>query len=129
MDCVVCFQPGTALRRFLALQAQLPGARYAIFVYKDVYIVLVLEAFWTFANSVFPLRSARRTYGFILAAGSIGSSAGARLSRVVGDPVQALWLVLPSLVLALLLAAWIVRRYGAKRAGDESPPRRAAGGT
>ncbi len=98
---------------------QLPGARYAIYVWQNVYIVLVLEAFWTFANSVFPLRSALRVYGLLLACGSLGSSAGARLARVVTSPEDSLWLVLPTLALAWLVAWWIARRSGVREAAPE----------
>ncbi len=123
VGAVIAVSAGTLVLVQLALGAGLPGARYAVFVWKDVYIVLVLEAFWTFANSVFPLRSAMRVYGLMLACGSLGSSAGARLSRVVGDPVDTLWLVLPSLALAWLVAMWIARRSGVR----EAAPTKAAG--
>ncbi len=113
MGAVLAVSAGTLVLVLALLAMGLPGARYAVFVWKDVYIVLVLEAFWTFANSVFALSGARRVYGLMLLCGSLGSVAGARVSRLAGAPEVALRLVLPSLLLAWLVSWWIARRTGA----------------
>ena len=122
VGAVIAVSAGTLVLVQAALAAGVPGARFAVYVWKDIYIVLVLEAFWTFANSIFPLKSALRTYGLMLACGSLGSSAGARASRVMGDPVSTLWLVLPSLAIALLAAMWIARRSGVRGPAEARPP-------
>ena len=53
-----------------------PGADFVLYVWKDVYIVVLIEIFWTYANSVFPVRSARWLYGLFLVAGTLGSVSG-----------------------------------------------------
>jgi AAA family ATP:ADP antiporter len=87
---------------------EVPGAHYALYVWKDVYIVVVLEAFWSFANTVFPIRSARWVYGWFCAAGSLGSAAGAEIVKRAAPAwgtASALWLVIPLLGLAWAGAA------------------------
>ena len=58
-----------------------PGATYALYVWKDVHIVFLVEAFWMFANAVYRTESASWIYGLFCAAGSVGGASGARFSR------------------------------------------------
>ncbi len=91
-----------------ARAVDMPGVHYALYVWKDVYIVVVLEAFWSFANTIFPIKSARWVYGWFCAAGSLGSAAGAELIKraaPVFGTASALWLVVPLLGLAWAGAA------------------------
>jgi ATP:ADP antiporter, AAA family len=105
---------GALLGGLLLLRDVAPGpATWALYVWKDVYIIVLIEIFWTYANSVFDMKRARTTYGLFLAAGELGSIAG---NRGVGwlatntslGTVGGLWLVVPALaavaVFAVLLA-------------------------
>jgi ATP:ADP antiporter, AAA family len=49
-----------------------PHVPFALYVWKDVYIVVMVETFWTFANCTSTLRQARWTYGLFLCAGGLG---------------------------------------------------------
>lgn len=109
----------------LALAARLPGVYYALYVWRDVYVVVLIEAFWMFANSVHPLKTARWVYGLFLAAGSAGSFAGAhlvgRLAPVHGTATS-LWAVVP-----LLGVAWLgVVVLGRVVESARPPPTRSA---
>ncbi|MEM9694926.1 MAG: hypothetical protein AAGA56_20445, partial [Myxococcota bacterium] len=52
------------------------AAVYALYVWKDVHIVVLLEGLWSFAAVVFREREAKRSYGLFLAAGAAGSIGG-----------------------------------------------------
>jgi AAA family ATP:ADP antiporter len=50
-----------------------PGTDYVLYLWKDVYIVVLVESFWILANLVFTIQRARWSYGPFLLAGSLGS--------------------------------------------------------
>ena len=60
----------------LARQAGLPGSYYLLYMFKDIYIVVLVEAFYTLANAVYPIRSARWLYGLFGAIGGLGGMLG-----------------------------------------------------
>ncbi|MCK6550065.1 hypothetical protein L6R52_29795 [Myxococcota bacterium] len=59
----------------------LPGSRYLLYVWSDVYVVLLVEIFWTHANAVFPVATAKRTYGLFCLTASLGGLAGTALAK------------------------------------------------
>ena len=99
----------------LARRAAVPGVFYALYVWKDVYIVVLVEIFYSFSNAVFPIRTARWAYGFFGAMGAVGAIAGnlavGSLAARVGTG-DALWLVLPVLLLVGLIAFLFSRSVG-----------------
>ncbi len=64
-------------------QAGVAGSSYALYIWKDVHIVVLAETFWMFANAAFPSRSAARLYGLFCAAGSTGAALGNRAARAL----------------------------------------------
>lgn len=104
-----------------------PGITYALFVWKDLYIVFLIEIFWTYANSVYDPKKARWAYGLFLIMGSLGGITG----NLAVKPVAALygtegvlWLVVPALLVAwgvcLLVNRWLEEPVAFK-AGKEAP--------
>ena len=94
-----------------AHMADVPGMAFAIYVWKDIYIVVLVELFWTFANVAFGIRTASRTYGLYCAAGSIGTVVGSLAMKPLVPLMgtfHTLWLVVPSL--------WVAA-YGCARLG------------
>jgi AAA family ATP:ADP antiporter len=89
------------------------GAPFAVYVWKEAYILLLVESFWTAANLLFPIRTARWLYGLFCAAGALGGVAGsicaALLAGLVGTE-GTLWAVLPCLVIAAAAALLVDRR-------------------
>jgi ATP/ADP translocase len=82
-----------------------PGAVYALFVFKDVYIVLLSELFWSLANGEFAQLRAIKVYGLFCAAGSLGGALG----NLLAGPGAAAWqvpneVVMQSVVPLCLLA-------------------------
>ncbi|MBU49345.1 MAG: hypothetical protein CL920_11660 [Deltaproteobacteria bacterium] len=85
-----------------ATKAQLPGSTYALYIWKDLYIVVLVETFWSFSNAVFPLNTAKWVYGTFCMMGSLGGIAGnllvGRLARSIGTN-NVLWVLFPLLLL------------------------------
>ncbi len=84
----------------LARAMALPGATFALYVWKDVHVVVLLEIVWSFANAVFTVKGARSAYGLFCACGSIGGIAGNLASGELADRLgtgTALWAPLPAL--------------------------------
>lgn len=96
----------------LAMQAGLRSATFLLYVWKDVYVVVLVELFWAHANATFDLTKARRTYWFFCMMGSLGGAAGNLLAGELAGPLgtQAPLYALP---LILLLTAggcgWVAR--------------------
>ena len=55
--------------------AALPGVDYALYVWKDIYIVVLIEAFYTYTNTVFPIGVARWAYGLFGVLSALGAEA------------------------------------------------------
>ncbi len=92
--------------------AGVPGATYGLFVWKDLYIVFMIEIFWTYANTVFDPKKARWAYGLFLVMGSLGGITGNLAVKPVSEAYGAeavLWLVVPALLLAWGVCAFITR--------------------
>lgn len=68
---------GSALFLLLyAAELDLPGHAWALYVWKDVYIVVLIEGFWMLANVTTGQKTARWAYGGLLAAGTAGALVG-----------------------------------------------------
>ena len=110
-----------------ARAAHVPGAAFLLYVWKDLYIVVLVEVFWTFANSLFQLSTARWIYGFFGVMGSLGSSLGgftaSWLSKSMHVSAERLPLTLfPTLFVALLISMWLASRGEPVRAPARSAP-------
>src|SRR5215213_5888779 len=94
------------LFRFHAFQ-RLPDVFY---VWVSCYGVIAPVQAWSFANSLFDTRQAKRLFGLIGAGASLGAMSAGVLARVLVEPVGGTVNLL--LVLALLIAAAAVRPRG-----------------
>lgn len=106
--------------------AGVPGAPFALYVWKDVYIVVLVEAFWAHANARVPTADAKWTYGGFTAAGAVG---GIVAGTVVGPLASGLGTagVLGLLVPGLLAVALGSRLLGPVEAGAKTVGRSAGG--
>lgn len=111
---------GSALASALVLAGCLtwvvlaPGTygTYALYVWKDLYIVVLVEAFWSYANSRFPVAQAKRQYGLFCLFGQLGSLVGNLLSERVAaswGTIAAVSLVAPLLV-GMAALVFVLRR-------------------
>ncbi|MEK7705113.1 MAG: Npt1/Npt2 family nucleotide transporter [Myxococcota bacterium] len=86
----------------VALDRGLAGAAFALYVWKDIYVIVLVEIFWSFANAVFEIRTARWIYGLVMVAGSLGGVGANLATHVLAarfGTVATLWLVVPMLLL------------------------------
>jgi AAA family ATP:ADP antiporter len=94
----------------LGMEAGIPQASFFAYIFKDLYIVLLVEAFYAFANATYPLKTARWAYGLfgIMASlgGRVGNKAVDTLSLSMGTE-RVPWLVIPSLILICFFVGWI----------------------
>ena len=86
MSAVALISATLAAGLLVALRARVPGAPFVLYVFKDVYVVVLIEIFWSYANVVFPIRTARWIYGLFCV---MGSGGGAVMNLVAGRIAQA----------------------------------------
>ena len=97
-----------------------------IYVFREAYIVIVIEQFWSFVNSVLTTEQAKRINGPFCAVASLGSFLGgtlvSKLATVLGTEVLLLFTagsLVPTAVLGVM-----AYRFG----GEPQPNREEAGG-
>ncbi|HHH27356.1 MAG TPA: hypothetical protein ENK57_03260, partial [Polyangiaceae bacterium] len=113
---------GVVLALLVAMHRLGVGAgAFLLYVWKDVHIVVLLEALWSFANLVFPSKTATWAYGVFCGAGSLGGIAG---NLSVGALAGALGTAGTLSVLAPVFAVEIVLVLWLARAADDPAPRR-----
>jgi ATP:ADP antiporter, AAA family len=120
----------SALLLILILIAHAVAVPYAVFVlyaWKELYVVVLVEVYYTYANLVFPIPTARRLYGIFGMIAAVGSMTGnllvGRLAEGFGT-AQALLAVPVLLAVGAALAMGLSRRAGAPApaAEAERPP-------
>ena len=82
---------GCAALLVVCLVANMLGwkpANFALYVWKDVYIVVLVEVFWSTANLLHKTKQATWSYGVFLVFGSIGSIAGEQAARVLANSIS-----------------------------------------
>lgn len=88
---------------------EVPGAAYLLYLWKDVYIVVLVETFWMVANSHFKLKEAKWLFGFFCACGAVG---GMVANALVGDVAEAIGTEkTPLLALPLLTICFVTTRF------------------
>ncbi len=99
----------------LGLHINIPYVNYGLYVWKDIYVVVLVEIFYTYANTVFPIRTARWVYGLFGATASIGSILGnlavGRIAVVWGS-AAALWIAAGLLIFIGCLCFPLSRMMG-----------------
>jgi ATP/ADP translocase len=103
----------------LARLSDVPGTAYGLYIWKDVYVVVLVELVWTLANSAFKQSTAAWAYGFFCVAGTLGDMSGSYIAQAFAHQIgtaQLLWLALP-----VLIATGIVGRCAARACGWPAP--------
>ena len=99
----------------VAMGVDLPGTTWVLYLWKDLYIVVLIEIFWSFANSTVPKERAKWWYGLFCVVGSLGGMAG---NLGVGwiaaewSTAQSLWAVVPLLGLGGIGGFVLAQRTG-----------------
>jgi AAA family ATP:ADP antiporter len=100
-----------------ALWMSFSWAPFLLYLWKDIYIVVLIETFWVFANSTFPVANAKWLYGFFCAVGSLGTIAGSALlaftTPLIGN-IGDLILLLPLFLIVAMTAGLLARNQDHK---------------
>ncbi len=86
----------------LGMELKLPGMTWWLYLWKDLYIVVLIEVFWSFANSTVPKDRAKWWYGLFCVLGSLGGMAGnlgVGWLATTTSTEQSLWAVVPLLAI------------------------------
>lgn len=113
---VAAFLSAGVMSSLMLLKSFYPAAAvFLLYIWKDLYIVLLVEIFWSFSDIVFSIKTARWIYGVLLAFASLGGIWGnLMMNRVVEHwGTQAgLWMTAPTLLVAALVALVLARFIG-----------------
>jgi len=97
----------------LLIDAGVEEAVYLLYLWKDIYIVVLVELFWSISNAVFPAQAAKWMYGLFSCIGGIGAFLGGRcakwLASIEWGLESSLWVVAGILVAGIVLAPWVPR--------------------
>ena len=103
-----------------------PWMSAAFYIWVNCYGVIAPVQAWSFANTVFDTRQARRLFGLVGAGASFGAILGGILARTLVGPFGGAVNLLLVLAALIALAAVIVNLGWHARRRDLRPPRRAA---
>ncbi len=102
------------------------GPAVIIYVFREAYIVIVIEQFWSFVNSVLTTEQAKRINGPFCAVASMGSFAGGMLVSRWAEPLgsETLLLFAAGSLVPVTIFSVIAYRFG----GEPKPSEEEVGG-
>jgi len=109
LPAVYGFFIATLLLFYAAFHFGMPGRGMAFFLWITVFNLFAVAVFWSFMADVFDNAEARRVYGYIGAAGTVGAICGPLLTATLVQRVGIANLMLVSAVMLLLCIACILR--------------------
>lgn len=109
--------------------AHVPFMNYGLYLWKDIYIVLLVETFYSYTNAVYPIKRARWLYGVFGFVSTLGSFVGHTIltntAELLGT-ANTLWMVMPIMVVIWIVCQPFSRHMGARRP-EESATSKAMG--
>ena len=102
---------------FALFHSSISGRGMAFFLWVAVFNVFSVSVFWSFMADVFDSFEARKYYGYIGAAGTVGAFTGPILTRVLAEKVGLanLMLVSAGFLSMCVLCIWRLRRWAVQR--------------
>ena len=129
LPTVYGFFIATLLLFYVAFDSGMPGRGMAFFLWITVFNLFAVAVFWSFMADVFSNAEARRCYGYIGAAGTVGAILGPALTRVLVERIGIANLMLVSaaflvlcVVCLLRLRHYAVRREASRRLASGEVP-------
>lgn len=104
----------------LLFDSQVPGRGLAFFLWVTVFNVFSVAVFWSFMADVFSHAEAKKYYGYIGAAGTVGAFTGPLITRVLAEQIGLANLMLVSAVFlgACVVCIWRLRRWALLREAE-----------
>jgi len=90
---------------------------FGLYLWREAYIVLLVEQFWAFANSSVDTRTGKRLYGLLLVVGGLGAIAGNGIVSLLAEAVGS-WNLLAAAAATLVPFLWAMD--GAHRSVPEA---------
>jgi AAA family ATP:ADP antiporter len=117
LPVVYGFFIATLLAFYLAFDSGMPGRGMAFFLWITVFNLFAVAVFWSFMADVYDNAEARRYYGYIGAAGTLGAILGPMLTRALVERIGIanLMLVSAGFLLLCIVCLLRLRRYAVKR--------------
>lgn len=103
----------------LAVRAGYAPATGLLYVFREAYVVLLIEQYWSFLNSSLGQGEARKLNGLILGVASLGAILGGLLVEQMAQPLGTS--AMPFFAAVALLPAALVSDLGYARAGEPQP--------
>jgi ATP:ADP antiporter, AAA family len=99
---------------------------FAFYLWTTLGFGVAVSQFWSFANSAFDARQARRLFAFVAAGGLLGGVPGGQIARLVTDWAGTRYTLLAAGVLLLVVVALVVaiNRTRPRAEGDDARGRR-----
>ncbi len=108
----------------LAFDLGFAPAIYALFIFKEAYVVLLIEQYWSFLNSTVGDTQARKLYGPVTGLASLGAIAGGLLLSQLAEPLGTI--KMPYFAAVVLLPAAFFSDLGYRRSGEKDSPKKEA---
>lgn len=109
LPTVYGFFIATLLLFYGAFDSGMPGRGMAFFLWITVFNLFAVAVFWSFMADVFSDAEARRSYGYIGAAGTVGAILGPTLTRMLVERVGIANLMLVSAAFLVLCVVCLLR--------------------
>ena len=117
LPAVYGFFIATLFGFYLLFDSGVPGRGMAFFLWITVFNLFAVAVFWSFMADVYDNAEARRYYGYIGAAGTIGAILGPMLTRALVERIGIanLMLVSAGFLAVSLLCIFRLRRWAVQR--------------
>ena len=109
LPTVYGFFIATLLLFYVAFDSGMPGRGMAFFLWITVFNLFAVAVFWSFMADVFSDAEARRSYGYIGAAGTVGAILGPTLTRMLVERVGIANMMLVSAAFLVLCVVCLLR--------------------
>ena len=109
LPTVYGFFIATLLLFYVAFDSGMPGRGMAFFLWITVFNLFAVAVFWSFMADVFSDAEARRSYGYIGAAGTVGAILGPALTRTLVERIGIANLMLVSAAFLMLCVVCLLR--------------------
>jgi len=112
-----------------AVQHDVPASVFVLYIFADLYIVLIVEQSWAFINSQITTEDGKRWNGIIIATTTAGSVVGGLLTGLLSEKIHSEWVVVCAAVLTAagaFLSRRAFRLAGPERTAADRHPERLA---